>query len=152
MSRARSVPMVLTPTCLDVKKNSVGSQSSYRNSEGLQVPLRKRSCSVHCALCTVQCALCSVQCALCTVQCALCSVPRAPCTVHCECAVSTVHCALCSVHCATPLEIPWERARLYCTNKYAWPRNFSWRSDPGVFLLNLYSSRNPCRPSLPYVS
>ncbi len=93
--------------------------------------LRKWSCAVHCVLCTVQCALCTVHCVLCTVHCEVC-------TVHCALWVCSVHCALCIVHCATPL-VPWERARLYCTNKYVWPKNLSWRSDPGVFLLNHYT-------------
>jgi hypothetical protein len=85
-------------------------------------------CIVHCALCIVHCAVCSVQCALCTVQCALC--------------MCTVQCALCDSSSSVGKEPGCS------TNKYVWPRNFSWRSDPGVFLLNLYSSRNPCRPSL----
>jgi hypothetical protein len=122
MSRAKSVPMVLSPTCFD---GNLKTQLARRVlTEGLYVPLRKRG------YCAAQCAVCIVHCALCTVLCAVC-------TVH----------ALCSVHCATPL-VPWERARPYYTNAYVWAKNFSWRSGPGVFLLNHNSSRNPCRPSL----
>ncbi len=65
--------LFISHTCFDVKKNSWLAEFLYRNSEGLQVPLRKRSCSVHCALCTVQYALCIVHCAVCSVQCALCN-------------------------------------------------------------------------------
>ncbi len=150
MSRTRSVPMVLSPTCFDVKKNSAGSQSLYRRltSSSTEAVMLCALCIVHCAVCTVYCALCSVHCALWSLQCALCSVHCAMCTMHRALCNVSVKWALGNVHCATPL-VPWERARLCCTTKYVWARNFSWRSGPGVFLLNRYSSRNPCRPSLP---